>query len=199
MKKFTAMFLSILFSATLFLSPVSYAATGNQGYAVYRDGVVGNIDWHTGIMVESYTSASQPISHARGKDYQTELTSYNSFVGPNLFKGTYRPRTGIPSDNTRNLIVATARYIASEHIEYSAILQMDYNDSTTGAKVMFNDITNIRCDGVVEYCYEYNFQRVFGVDDVWDISKNASAEKNLHTFFKITPLSQASQYMFKMD
>ena len=35
--------------------------------------------------------------------------------------------------------------------------------------------TGIRCDGVAEYCYEWNNVRVFGKDAWWDISAPGNA------------------------
>ena len=52
---------------------------------------------------------------------------------------------------------------------------MDVNSSvysTSQSRIEPKDITQMRCDGVVEYCFEYCNYRIFGDDGKWNISKN---------------------------
>ena len=46
------------------------AAVGSEGYAVYRDGVLNGLNWHTGIMYDrTRTYSSLPVIQASGSGY----------------------------------------------------------------------------------------------------------------------------------
>ena len=51
----------------------------------------------------------------------------------------------------------------------------------------------IRCDGVVEYCYEWNNFGVWGSDTLWDITKPDTRNRAEHAGFQITPRRQARE------
>lgn len=97
----------------------------------------------------------------------------------------------------RSAVANTARRLATKSINYTALQQIKY--STIGADVTTKAspslITHIRCDGVIEYCYEYNDIRVYGNDANWDISINRTANVNAHYGTAITPQKQAEEYM----
>ena len=57
------------------------------------------------------------------------------------------------------------------------------------------DIKSLRCDGIVEYCYEWQNVRIFGSDARWDISKNDQGNKDHHSGTATTPKKQAQNYM----
>ena len=69
--------------------------------------------------------------------------------------------------------------------------------STTN-KYQPSDILGIRCDGFVEYCYEYNNIKVFGSDSYWNISLTDSRCQDEHGGFLLTPKSQAQNYMTRI-
>lgn len=184
MKKMLRIFSSIIavaLMAAVFVTPAS-AATGYQGYAIYRDKVVDFIvdnNWHAGIMYDPYTSTSSiPLIHTPGKGY-VRFATWNDFMNyPNqtntIFMGVYAPKGGIISadrDKVRNM----AYKLATDQIGYVLIKQMDVNSSvysTSQSRIEPKDITQMRCDGVVEYCFEYCNYRIFGDDGKWNISKN---------------------------
>lgn len=66
-----------------------------------------------------------------------------------------------------------------------------------GAKVQPSEITDLRCDGVIEYCYEYNDVRIFGSDTYWNISVRSIAHTNAHAC--IWPQNQAQNYMSRVS
>ncbi len=70
---------------------------------------------------------------------------------------------------------------------------MTYNPRDNMSKIEPYDIASLRCDGLVEYCYEYYGYRVFGSDDSWDISKPGSTFH--HSASNIMPKVQAQQYL----
>lgn len=192
--------LGILLLAVLLVSLPCHAATGNQGYAVYRDGVLGGLNWHTGIMVEPNSSNyGSAISHAPGTGSKTGYTSYNGFVNGNKYKGLFRPFKTM-STHERDLVVSTARYIAQKGIPYISTKMMIGNQNNGRDRFYPNDILNLRCDGVVEYCYEYNGIKVCGNDSCWDISKNSKAEIDMHSglYRAFDPKEQAQQYMYQI-
>ena len=184
----------------LFISPAN-AATGWQGYAVYRDGVGSagvNIDWHTAIMDKAASTDVRPVVHAIGPGNNVTIDTWASFMGGNnTFMGYGRPRSTNMTSAQRDAVTATARQMAADFIGYTALLQLNYPDSNPNSKpyVQVSDILSARCDGVVEYCYEYNNIRVYGGDTKWDISKWNIVNRDWHSHVLITPKSQAQNYM----
>lgn len=173
-----------------------YAATGYQGYAVYRDGVGvsgSNIDWHAGIMHRGYSFEPEPVIHHSGSGY-VKRDSLDSFIYGNNFKGVYRPKTN-PSNSYRDLFVAKARELETENINYDLTHQVFYSPNNAGTWIDADEIWSIRCDGVVEYIYEWYSFRVYGTDDKWDITKNDISIRDDHAFFNITPSKQVASYL----
>ena len=182
-------FLTIMIS--LFSIP-AYAATGQEGYAVYRDGVAV-IEWHAGLMNKPSSSESAPVIHAPGSGSNVQYDTWSSFLNGKTFKGCFKPKTSI-SSTTRDYVIATARELVTNRIGYTLIYQMDYHGNS-GNYVMPYDIKSLRCDGVVEYCYEWQNVRIFGINARWDISKNDFLNKDHHSGTTITPKDQAQKYM----
>lgn len=58
----------------------------------------------------------------------------------------------------------------------------------------------MRCDGLVEYCYEYNNVRISGPDSSWNIALAETANQNWHNglLTVISPKIQAFTYMNSM-
>ncbi len=184
--------LGILLLAVLLVSLPCHAATGNQGYAVYRDGVALNLTWHAGMMVQPNSSNyAEAIAHAPGGKEKSGYTTYTQFMNGKNFKGVYRPHKPL-TDHDRDLVVATARYIAEKHIPYDVSAMMIADTNNGRARFYPNDIQKIRCDGVVEYSYEYNGIPVFGIKD-WDISVNRTSEIEMHRgVINVNPQMQAN-------
>lgn len=190
--------LGALLLAVLLVSLPCQAAEGNQGYAVYRDGVAMNLTWHAGIMVEPNSSNyGSAIAHAPGGSERSGYTTYEKFLNGHTYKGVYKPLTAM-SSHDRDLVVATARYIANRHINYKLDGMIEATDRGQ-TRFVPSDITAIRCDGVVEYCYEYNGFPIYGAG-YWDISKNDADTQAAHdTMLFINPQIQAQSYMQRIS
>ncbi len=80
-------------------------------------------------------------------------------------------------------------------ISYSALMQMDYYTIGDGSKIEPSQITTLRCDGVVEYVYEYYGYKVGGGTSNWDISLNLAANYLAHTGSSVTPSMQYSSLL----
>lgn len=135
-----------------------YATSSNlEGYAIYRDGVgAWEFDaWHAGIITEANSTKESitSIVHHSGEGVVGSV-NYNTFENGNNFKGVYRKTT---STTTRGSIVRTADQLTTEAIAYTFTSLLTYRDGMLSNSLIHpEDITGIRCDGVVEYCYEYN-------------------------------------------
>lgn len=165
------------------------AASGYQGYAVYRDGVFFNTTWHAGIYIQPSSSHYSPIVHAAGGTSKVSEDSLESFLDGENYKGVYKPNNS-PTSSYRDLYVAMARNLASQNISYNLAYQVYYNTSTASTYVQPNEVSSMRCDGVVEYIYEFYSARVYGSDAQWDVTRNDSSIRNHHSGIAITPRSQ---------
>lgn len=199
MKKMLRIFSSIIvvaLMAAVFVTPAS-AATGYQGYAIYRDQVIiagpGITNWHTGIMYDPYTSTSSiPLIHHPGSGY-VQFGTWAQFMDGKNFVGVYAPKGGIISadrDKVRNM----SYKLATDQIPYHPWGQMFVDESVFGTaqtRIEPRNITGMRCDGVVEYCYEYCNYRIWGSDSTWNISKNNRDCFNAHNNIVVNPVTQA--------
>lgn len=172
-------------------------ASTKLGCAVYRDGAGINIDWHTGIMVEANSSSTPKcIAHITDVNNGVIIDTLGNFKSNQEFKGVYRPKNGF-TNAKRTAVANTARRLATESINYTVLQQVKYSsmDVNNTTKASPSLITHIRCDGVTEYCYEYNDIRIYGNDVNWDISINRPANVNAHSGYSISPKIQAEDYM----
>ena len=187
------------------ITPVPYA-NGAGGYAVYRDGVeiIGSVvtNWHTAIVTAGIGS-SGTYAEASGIGQTTGLVSYNSFLNGNTFKGYYKPSSVSSYSGQRDSVVSTAKTVANLHIPYVAVECITYNSIPAGqTHYKPANIKAIRCDGFVEYCFEYNGIRVYGPisGNAWDISLNDAYAQDVHNgVAAITPKSQAENYMDRVN
>lgn len=183
---------TITLVASLLISMFSIganAATGYQGYAVYRDGVFFNTTWHAGMMDEAYSTSYLPIVHHSGSGY-VKWDSWDNFIDGNNFEGVYRPNT-TPSSADRDLFVSMGRKLKDEQISYNLAYQVYYDTGTSGTWVEPNEVSSMRCDGVVEYIYEWYGFRVYGSDTYWDVTKNSFWGRDHHSGTAVTPKSQS--------
>lgn len=183
--------LFILIVSSLTPALTADAASGSQGYAVYRDGVFFGLDWHSGFMYQPTSRYSQPIVHAQGSRGTVKIDTWKNFMNDKSFKGVYRP-TKLPTSADRDRFVGMARNLNTQNIKYNVAYQIYYNRSKASDYVRYNQITSMRCDGVVEYIYEwYNF-RVYGNNSYWDITKNSLWGRDHHSGTAITPKKQVN-------
>lgn len=172
------------------------AATGYQGYAVYRDGVALNLNWHAALMDGPSSTSILPVTQAPGGNLNVQWDTWDNFMNGKNFQGVYRPNVQ-PSSTDRDNFVAMGRQLISDYIPYSLTYQVTYDVyGQTGRTWVFPaDITGMRCDGVVEYIYEYYGFRVFGSDSNWDVSKWQDTNLFAHAIGGIQPKSQAQNYL----
>lgn len=179
----------MLFLAVLVQVGVTEArAAGTwKGYAVYRDGVVFNINDHAGLMDENNINISLPIIHAVGYGKDVKWDTWNNFLNGNNYLGLYKPKNCTISQTLANSFISKARELRG--ISYNVLDQIVYfAGNSTWVKP--EHISHLRCDGVVEYTYEWYGYRVGGPDGEWDITENTIANFWEHSGFFITPRKQ---------
>lgn len=193
---------TILVLLMIFLTSQSvFAATNFKAFSVYRkkDSVV-SYEWHAGIMqATDCTNSGNPVIHATDQNtYCVDAVSWSSYMSDMStihFKGVYRPNVTM-SSTKKNYVVDTAQDLASTNIKYVLTRQLDYDTSNMDAsKVLPSEVKKIRCDGVIEYSYEYNDVRICGPSGSsgWNISvKNATTYGYGDDF---TPYQQATEFM----
>lgn len=189
-KKFYFIMFSIIASLPLFIFN-SYAAVGLEGYAIHRDGAFLGTTWHAGLMDKAQPNMTSVVTHA-GQSIDTVMYgSWSDFLNENNFKGFYSPKCTM-SSNQRDNVTAMGRRLISENILYSPTAQLS-NAYGAGDIIEPDEINTIRCDGVVEYCYEFFNIKIYGSDTKWNISLNGN--QSHHALATITPKKQAEDYM----
>lgn len=165
----------------------AFGASGDIGYAVYRDGVdiLSVHEWHAAIINRNTKTNSRYVIHAN-KKYAVDYGDWDDFLhgvgntsSDNEAKGIYRPRNGITASE-RDAVVETARDLVAADIPYTFAGMMGYAIDDSRNTIEPNEIGSIRCDGVVEYCYEYNGHRIFGKSSAWNITENSTASYDAH-------------------
>lgn len=178
------------------------AATRYQGYAIYRDGVPASWvsgGYHAAILVEPLvTSTNTPIVHATYGSSVSKVTWDTFMNGNNTYQGVYKPSSQSINKYQRYDVYETAIQLKNCNIPYTAAKQLEYNTYGCGTYIQPWFVTAMRCDGVVEYCYEYNGVRVYGSDANWDVSRNDSTCNSVHFGNLITPKKQVDDYMTRV-
>ena len=216
MKIILKLFFEILcFLVLLFSSIVGVkAATGGSGFAIYHaNAFVFTYEWHSGIQYLPDINSTNAIIHEGKADNNTSTNEHtgvnycskNRFLNYQPFRGYYRPVQSISSAE-RDIVKQKANQLTLFEISYSLTHQMNYESILPGDKVEPLEITNIRCDGVVEYCYEYNSFKIYGTGNknewdgnraLWDITyKNTPA--SVHSIIHISPKKQAEMFMVNL-
>ena len=201
------------------------AEVSAEDFAVYHDRAFNITNyWHSGMMLtdspeNGYSGTfmlssgnSQTISNS---DYSVvHLSSasgnnnsgstvgfipFSSFVGSKTFEGYFTSVTN-PTVEQRRVILATAQKFYNYTLLYRALNQIDYTNHVityNSTDVIPSQVTKFRCDGFVEYCYEYNNIRVFGPaansEESWDISNNCTPSRSVHNTGSLSTLSPEIQ------
>lgn len=183
------------------LSITASAASNAQGYAVYRDGANINPDWHSGYIYSSNFNSSNTVIHVDNQgDNLINYVSISTFIDNQNFYGFYIPHKFAASttqiaNTIRNNVIETARQLqerTKDDLVYNLTNQVWYkNDSNNNGKVDIDEITSMRCDGLIEYCYEANGALIYD----GNISTYDTSIRNAHTAINITPRTQATLYM----
>ena len=145
--------------ATRFSVAEANAAGTWKGYAVYRDGVVLNINDHAALMDENNIGVYKPIIHAVGYGNTVQWGTWSEFLDGNNYLGLYRPKNCTITSTLANSFISKARELRG--ISYNVLDQIVYS---AGSSTWVNpeNISCLRCDGVVEYTYEWYGYRVGG-------------------------------------
>lgn len=184
------------------------AAYKAQGYAIYRDGAGLNLDWHSGCIYSSSFSASNTVIHVDNgengndadNDFLINYVTMAEFIGDEEFYGYYVPHkfatlSTDSANNMRNNIIATAKELqerTKDDLGYNIAYQVWYSeDADSDGKVDIEEITSMRCDGFIEYCYEANNAPVYG----GNISIFDKSIRNEHAGTKITPQTQSKEWL----
>lgn len=184
----------LIFLSFSITSNQSHAASGYQGYAVYRDGVVAaNIQWHAGLMHQPYSNSVDPVIHAPGSFKNVQKGTWSQFLNGNNFKGLYLPNVS-PTSSQRDLIVGKARALVTENISYTYVQPLYYTAATTTGRLSPAEITSMRCDGLVEYVYEFYGFKVYGGSTYWNITTKSVHNREAHA--GMTPKSQVNYLKF---
>ncbi len=129
------------------------------------------LDWlgHTGIMAGTDSSHDLRILEMakNGVDIGVQHNHWSGMTGYEYW-GAYTPSNVDLTFQQRRNIVDTAVELVGYSIGYPALPWPDLlrYHSNPGATIEPNEVSQLRCDGVVEYCYEFN--------GVWVWGKNGS-------------------------
>lgn len=191
------------------LSSVSVFASGYEGMAVYRDGVAMNLNWHAGICTKRDLDSYKPVIHIGGYGYNVSRAYYDgsedSFLGDpdddNEFKGVYW-------DNDYSVsyyddeVEETAFDLLDYDISYDFFSMLSENSDCSGNIISPREIGTLRCDGLVEYCFEKNDIKVqdgyysdpdnHDLEYYWDISRRVDAR--YHSIY-YGPKGQAQDFL----
>ena len=164
-----------------------------RGKARYRDGVKDtSLIWH-GAIQDSHYYTGQLIEQS-GYDVVRSV-SYSTFLDGKVDKGA-RYVSGmnwLAFDN----VTLTAEYLAKrQSITYYVFGLMIHNAPDTSPWVYPDNVTSMRCDGVIEYAYEWNNWRVqsgwLDGTEYWDISTPVGALAHNATI-TLNPQQQAGR------
>jgi len=164
-----------------------------RGYAVYRGMTPSDYQYHAGLMRTNTRSDTQPIIHIAGSGYVVQKDTWGSFIFGENYKGICKPNGCSMNTANKYNFVATAETLYG--LPYTFVNQIYYDLSSSNYLVYPSMISSIRCDGVVEYAYEWYAYRVGGPDNYWDITINAAENLNAHAGNNITPKKQCTQLL----
>jgi len=185
--------LSFITITSISISDNALAAAPWNGYAIYRSGVMGTLNDHAAIMNGSTKSDQDPVLHAIGYGDTVKIDSWIDFTSNDvLFVGVFKPNNCTITPVLAGYFTAKARELIG--IPYNVLDQIVY-DAGSSYWVYPEDISHLRCDGVVEYVYEWYSFRVGGSDSNWDISRNLMANYWEHSAFFITPRKQHTELL----
>lgn len=144
---------------------------------------------HAALMNSRTKSIFPPVIHAVGYGGSVKWDEWSNFEGNNSYLGIYKPKAATMSSSLQNTFIAKARELRG--ISYNVLDQIVYSAGDS-IWVRPEHISKLRCDGVVEYVYEWYGFRVGGADGKWDITRNLTANYWEHSGFFITPRKQRS-------
>lgn len=150
-KTITLLMLSTIFGSFL----VANTALANDADARYRDGSMVNYYEHAGVR-----KAGVGIYEIKGPFKHVDLSTWESFIGTYAYVGSFSNPT-MTSVDKMNVLSTLSAMDADPDITYTAMDMIDWT-SSPGSYINVSEITDLRCDGVVEYSYEWNNIWVWG-------------------------------------
>lgn len=146
-----------LFSISIFATTA--LAADYDADARYREGSFLTY----GLQHAGLRRAGVGIYEIRGYLTTIQLSDWNTFLSGYTYIGAFINPTMTNTDRT-NILSTAAAMDADPGISYTAWNMLD-TDPNPGTYVQVSEITDIRCDGVVEYAYEWNYVWVWGKSD----------------------------------
>ncbi|MCX7571008.1 hypothetical protein OS242_13745 [Tumebacillus sp. DT12] len=153
MKSFKTLLVVAVTSATVLSATTASAAVDADGR--YRDGAEVNYLNHAGLR-----KAGAGIYEIKGYNETIQLSTWDSFIAGNNYIGSFWNPNGTES-KASSILNTAAAMDADPGITYTLYDMLNY-ESTAGTYITVDEITDIRCDGVVEYAYEWNNVWVWG-------------------------------------
>ena len=96
------------------------------------------------------------------------------------------------TNDSQNVLNMARIFANKQNITYTPIEMLHYTNRGQ-YYVLYDDVTQLRCDGLVEYCYEwYNFPILYDADGLWDISYVQSTPGHSSIWGNMNPVAQWS-------
>ena len=210
LKKYDILLSEEIIENTVYSNDQTYmngkSITNWRGYAVYRTGNISFLYNHAALMHyntitggANYNNpqyySSNDVIHATNNTTVSKA-SWNTFLNGNTFICACRPSgCYMNTTDTVHFIYKGTQLLG---IAYSVLCQMGYTIINDGSKIEPSQITTLRCDGVIEYVYEYYNYRVGGGNNDWNISLNYTNNYNAHYGTSVTPTSQYNTYLIQV-
>ncbi|MGF7046441.1 hypothetical protein J2T13_000917 [Paenibacillus sp. DS2015] len=187
--------LSILAMGISFFTTTGLAFADSE--ALYRTGTDTNPWQHAGVR-----KGGVGVYEIKGYNHTVDLNTFASFVGTETYLGAFTNPLMTATDKSK-VQSTLALMEADTDINYVGLNMIDA-DFNPGEYLSPDEIDDIRCDGVVEYAYEWNNIPVWGRTDTgtssgtpthFDVSKVSyiSEHQNLggnQPWFEASPLIQ---------
>jgi hypothetical protein len=160
-KKFNILLIFTIIYNILILSPGSALAWTHtdeiKADAIYRTGAYGY--YHTGVI---YCGSIYRAYECRG-DGPVTYSTMDSFIGDEDYLGSYYSST-VDTESERDAIIDTADdiWLYNESLSYTWADCLNPVSGDIGSYISFDEIDELRCDGLVEYAYEWNNFWVWG-------------------------------------
>ncbi|WP_425803148.1 hypothetical protein ACHOLT_17260 [Desulfitobacterium sp. Sab5] len=178
----------LLVFSLLFANVSPAFAANHYGDAVYRDGVLDNLTWHAAI--NNYSTVGWAVIEAPGGSGVVSSHTWNTFLtdGDGIvrnYQGPPQYKYGM-TDNDLNNVLYTARFLANQaNVTYTPIDMMHGYTSMT--YISPGSVSQLRCDGLVEYAYEWNnWDVLMDKNGNWDISNKNSTPYHSSIWFTWT-------------
>ena len=197
-----------VYADTLSSNVMSYSVLCDGGFGFGHAALMNN---NNGFFNSTGGDNINPVIEVHQINNPIIYSTYNGFKGTNTFLGYYCPKTPMTS-NQRTMVIAYANGLetlsSAGDIVYGLTGQLFYDNyhvkdffGSSNQKVIEQmDITKLRCDGFVEYCYERNNIKISGSTNNWNIAIAEYANQFFHTSSLdiISPKIQAYTFMQSM-